>query len=972
MLFKKQLDALAVPEWRTVYLNYKGGKKLCKAIAAERMGIEGGTIATLAQETNDGVGYDPSRLDSSVILVTELADVAQHDAGTDGVGSQGTHPPPMLSRREMHEDEDDVEEEGEEGEGGSDAKRDADGDNEDEEDEVAEDEALMAARDDIESDEPVRDREVSARRLMQDADEAFSVLSIIAQDDDKQTEAMHHAFVVERISVDVADMAENAVRLAPHAIDWAVPLGIESDEFVHAGVLPSAKLGVPMDAFRSRLERTAPRFVGREVIGIGPVRLAPFHPPSRLVRYPGFSRKWRRLEMQFCIMLWENRWLINVFFTRLMRKLNCYVSELEEQASLFLAEKAAVGTLNRDLRRKKRLLDRLFRSRYSFAAKVESYRITNVVGFYKVTKKHDKVSKLNVAEYLRERMSGDPIYVAEGVIGKLAGRIAKAYQAFCDRDIREVASVTRVKRGAFYGQFINTIDKYKKHMWGGIMLALGVMVTIVTSVLLFVLSQNDVISYTTAGDSQLRTTHGIESGVEAVVVYRTVVGFCLMMLWWAVDVIIFRRWRVNVAFIVDADDVSSPASNFRVFGGVLFIVGIFMGLFAAAGFTTDGNIGGIASDTYFVIGGLVGLAVPLVAPSYVYWRALVLRQPLTIPKVVKRRKRWLRKIFRIFIKPYANQVKFSDFFLADQLTSLSALLPTFLFSGCALVVERFGTGALLDDVGLTTGSEALMRNIPPPSADAADDLPVCTRVFLGSVLTFIMMAWPFGIRFVQCVRRYVDSLAHARNLWREGRAANVETIHLWNCGKYFMGMMAVVVSYIRFLYAIRAEDSILGGIVGSDAVAVGSLAANNLASDSPWPVLSVNGREEFEWVVAMFIVVRVVAAMYALIWDLTIDWGLLENPRKGIWLRKTTLYPQWRYVFAMVLNTVLRFVWLMDFFGLFSNDGTISPYFVASFTAFLEVCRRGNWNIYRIENEQVNNVGKFRVVKSVPLPYHTE
>ncbi|XWS23293.1 hypothetical protein CRYUN_Cryun29cG0109200 [Craigia yunnanensis] len=38
--------------------------------------------------------------------------------------------------------------------------------------------------------------------------------------------------------------------------------------------------------------------------------------------------------------------------------------------------------------------------------------------------------------------------------------------------------------------------------------------------------------------------------------------------------------------------------------------------------------------------------------------------------------------------------------------------------------------------------------------------------------------------------------------------------------------------------------------------------------------------------------------------------------------------------------------------------------------AALEVIRRGLWNFYRLENEHLNNAGKFRAVKTVPLPFH--
>ncbi|MBA0636716.1 hypothetical protein Godav_000070 [Gossypium davidsonii] len=33
----------------------------------------------------------------------------------------------------------------------------------------------------------------------------------------------------------------------------------------------------------------------------------------------------------------------------------------------------------------------------------------------------------------------------------------------------------------------------------------------------------------------------------------------------------------------------------------------------------------------------------------------------------------------------------------------------------------------------------------------------------------------------------------------------------------------------------------------------------------------------------------------------------------------------------------------------------------------LEIIRRGIWNFFRLENEHLSNVGKFRAFKSVPL-----
>ncbi|KAA3467274.1 PHO1,H3: Phosphate transporter PHO1 3 [Gossypium australe] len=45
---------------------------------------------------------------------------------------------------------------------------------------------------------------------------------------------------------------------------------------------------------------------------------------------------------------------------------------------------------------------------------------------------------------------------------------------------------------------------------------------------------------------------------------------------------------------------------------------------------------------------------------------------------------------------------------------------------------------------------------------------------------------------------------------------------------------------------------------------------------------------------------------------------------------------------------------------------------LAAIVASLEIIRRGIWNFFRLENEHLNNVGKFRAFKSVQLPFNYE
>ena len=68
----------------------------------------------------------------------------------------------------------------------------------------------------------------------------------------------------------------------------------------------------------------------------------------------------------------------------------------------------------------------------------------------------------------------------------------------------------------------------------------------------------------------------------------------------------------------------------------------------------------------------------------------------------------------------------------------------------------------------------------------------------------------------------------------------------------------------------------------------------------------------------------------------------------------------------MILDPILRFNWI--FYAIYGHD--IQHSALLSFLVSLaEVCRRGMWTLFRVENEHCTNVGRFRASRDVPLPY---
>ncbi|XP_042057039.1 phosphate transporter PHO1 homolog 3-like [Salvia splendens] len=116
-------------------------------------------------------------------------------------------------------------------------------------------------------------------------------------------------------------------------------------------------------------------------------------------------------------------------------------------------------------------------------------------------------------------------------------------------------------------------------------------------------------------------------------------------------------------------------------------------------------------------------------------------------------------------------------------------------------------------------------------------------------------------------------------------------------------------------------------------------------------------------------ITSIIATILSTYWDIVVDWGLLQSKSKNRWLRDKLLVPHKSvYFVAIILNVLLRLAWMQTVmrFTVFSLHRQTMVTLVAS----LEILRRGLWNFFRLENEHLNNVGKFRAFKSVPLPFN--
>jgi hypothetical protein len=105
---------------------------------------------------------------------------------------------------------------------------------------------------------------------------------------------------------------------------------------------------------------------------------------------------------------------------------------------------------------------------------------------------------------------------------------------------------------------------------------------------------------------------------------------------------------------------------------------------------------------------------------------------------------------------------------------------------------------------------------------------------------------------------------------------------------------------------------------------------------------------------ASFITFALLNAVYTSVWDLIMDWSLGNPYAKNPMLREVLAFRRvWVYYVAMVLDVVIRFNWI--YYAIFIKN--IQQSALLSFmVSFSEVCRRGVWSIFRVENEHCTNV----------------
>ncbi|XP_021935005.1 xenotropic and polytropic retrovirus receptor 1-like isoform X2 [Zootermopsis nevadensis] len=172
-------------------------------------------------------------------------------------------------------------------------------------------------------------------------------------------------------------------------------------------------------------------------------------------------------------------------------------------------------------------------------------------------------------------------------------------------------------------------------------------------------------------------------------------------------------------------------------------------------------------------------------------------------------------------------------------------------------------------------------------------------------------------RFAQCLRRYRDT--------KEAFP------HLVNAGKYATSFFVMLFSTLNLTHGDKYQ----------------------VTSENPY--------------FYMLVMASVLSSCYAYTWDIKMDWGLLDKKAgDNKYLREEIVYSSTGYYyFAIVEDFILRFGWAVNLS--LTSMGYVHGDIMICILSPLEVFRRFVWNFFRLENEHLNNCGKFRAVRDISV-----
>ncbi|KAL6121061.1 hypothetical protein NUSPORA_02080 [Nucleospora cyclopteri] len=100
---------------------------------------------------------------------------------------------------------------------------------------------------------------------------------------------------------------------------------------------------------------------------------------------------------------------------------------------------------------------------------------------------------------------------------------------------------------------------------------------------------------------------------------------------------------------------------------------------------------------------------------------------------------------------------------------------------------------------------------------------------------------------------------------------------------------------------------------------------------------------------------KLISTLFALLWDILMDWGIF---------RQNYMYPGYFYVYILIFNLIVRFMWLKEFITSITPENKKRMEIVAG---LLEITRRFAWTLIRVEVEHLNNCNELKLNRVLKL-----
>lgn len=500
----------------------------------------------------------------------------------------------------------------------------------------------------------------------------------------------------------------------------------------------------------------------------------------------------------------------------------------------------------------KKQLKKALIEHYRAVSLAKAYKELNRTAFRKITKKYDKAVDGHISENFMKKVDKNSYFQTSTVLDTIANRIEDLFlDHFGHESLDRKHSLEQLRGATYHNAETRPQIFYKSVFITGILLGVGLP--------LFVLAVYNALKETLNGR--------LSEGKYLLQIWGGFFLVNLALLLMGINLMVFEQFKINYKFIFEFNFATAlDYKQFFVLPSVGFaLLGLF-GWFSFLDFWADK---------------FPGRDWPII---YLGVMLLIFFNPLT--KMFGSSRRWLQvALWRILCSGF-YPVEFRDFFLGDILCSLTYSIGNLAFFFCVYGVEwkhYLGGGT-------------------PPSASQCGSSHSRAMGFLSAL--------PSIWRFMQCVRRYMDS----------GDAFP----HLANMLKY-----AISAIYYCLLSIWRIDRS-------------------------------VSAR-------AAFIVFACLNSTFSSAWDIIMDWSLGQFQSKHFLLRDELFYKKPLYYYtAIVVDVILRFQWI--FYAFFSDQ--IQQLAVTSFcVALAELLRRFIWMFFRMENEHCTNVTLFRASRDSPLPY---